>query len=59
MMVYNTQNCWIFRELLSAWAEHMLHDREIAVALRLPVSLVCPQPYSLNHDDVSKEQAWK
>jgi hypothetical protein len=43
-MVYNTQNYWIFRELLSAWAEHMLHDTEIAVAFRLPVSLVCPRP---------------
>jgi hypothetical protein len=27
-MVYNTQNYWIFREVLSAWAEHMLHDTE-------------------------------
>jgi hypothetical protein len=43
-MVYNTQNYLIFRELLSAWFEHMLHDTEFAVALRLPVFLVSPRP---------------
>jgi hypothetical protein len=42
-MVYNIQKYWIFRELLSARPEHMLHDTEVAVALLLPVSLVCPR----------------
>jgi hypothetical protein len=47
-MAYNTQNYWIFWELLSAWVEHMLHVTEIVVTLRLPVSLVCPRPYNLS-----------
>jgi hypothetical protein len=48
-MVCKIRNYWISRELLSAWAEHVLHDTEIAVALRLPVSLVCPRPYSTEY----------
>jgi Ca2+/H+ antiporter len=36
-LLHHRQDYWIFRELLSTWLEHMLHDMEVAVASFLGV----------------------